>query len=83
MKRFWIEFEESIPYSPLSIGCGITANNYDDAISLLRDRVLKGRDIKIRTIVADIDVSSLDAGHVLPNMGNVMVRGVWFPMGYD
>jgi hypothetical protein len=83
MRRFWIKFEEMIPFSPLNIGCGITAFDYDDAIALLHDRVLKGRDLKVGAVVADIDVRSLDAGHVLPNMGNVMARGVWFPMGYD
>jgi hypothetical protein len=29
--------------------------------------------------VVDVDVASLDAKHVLPNIGPVVVRGVWFP----
>jgi hypothetical protein len=29
-----------------------------------------------------VDVSSLDPGHVPPNVGPPHVRGVWFPSGY-
>lgn len=29
--------------------------------------------------VADVDLSRLDATHVLPHAGPVVVRGVWFP----
>jgi len=29
-----------------------------------------------------VDVSTLDHGHVLPNMEVVLLRGVWFPKGY-
>jgi len=27
----------------------------------------------------DVDVRALDGGHVLPNMGDPSVRGVWYP----
>ena len=30
----------------------------------------------------DIDVRALDPNHVLPNIGNVTSRGIWFPLGY-
>jgi hypothetical protein len=29
--------------------------------------------------VADIDLRTLDPEHVLPNIGPVVVRGVWYP----
>jgi hypothetical protein len=28
-------------------------------------------------------VSILDQKHVLPNVGMVNVRGIWFPQGYE
>jgi hypothetical protein len=30
-------------------------------------------------LVEDVNVSELDAGRVLPNIGDPTVRGVWFP----
>jgi hypothetical protein len=29
--------------------------------------------------VPDVDIRTLDAKHVLPNAGPVVVRGVWYP----
>jgi hypothetical protein len=34
-------------------------------------------------IVADVDVRSLDQGHVIPNMNPPNWRGIWYPKGYD
>jgi hypothetical protein len=31
----------------------------------------------------NIDVRTLDQRHVIPNMKDPTLRGVWFPMGYD
>jgi hypothetical protein len=30
-------------------------------------------------IIENIDVQLLDKGHVIPNMGPVVFKGVWFP----
>jgi hypothetical protein len=30
-------------------------------------------------VIEDIDVQLLDKGHVVPNMGPVVFKGVWFP----
>ena len=37
----------------------------------------------IKDMVEDVDVSTLDANHVLPNMGITLKRGVWFPQGFE
>jgi len=37
----------------------------------------------LESVRENVDVSALDERHVLPNMGNVLVRGVWFPLGHD
>jgi hypothetical protein len=66
------------------MGCGITAWNYDDAISLLDKQIFKGAPIpKVTKFIENIDVSTLDANHILPNIGNPPnVRGIWYPMGF-
>ncbi len=58
----------------------MTAYDYDDAIAILRQRVFEGAEPAIAEAIADVDVSTLDKNHVLPNMGSTVVRGVWFPL---
>ena len=33
-------------------------------------------------VIDDVDVRDLDQRHVVPNMGDPAVRGVWFPRGF-
>ena len=30
-------------------------------------------------VIEDIDIRTLDQGHVMPNMGDITFRGVWYP----
>jgi hypothetical protein len=84
LRRYWFRFGELPPFTILRLGCGITAFNKDDAIVLLRERVFAGREMPtIAEVTEDVDISTLDRGHVLPNMGVVGIRGVWFPLGYE
>jgi hypothetical protein len=34
---------------------------------------------KIAKVVEDVDTRTLEEGHVRPNIGVPVVRGVWFP----
>ncbi len=86
LTRYWFEFDltldEPHPIGVL-IGCGVTAHNYEDAIMLLRQRVFTHDPLPtITRVVADVDISTLDADHVLPNMGIPSERGIWYPIGY-
>jgi len=81
LRRYWFTFQQSSQPTPLNLGCGVTAYNYDDALELLRDRVFGGREAAVADVIADVDVSTLDKAHVLPNMGSAVTRGVWFPRG--
>jgi len=80
LHRYWLEFapEEGVPLG-LGWGCGVTAFDLRDAVQLVT--VMLGVDppepVKV---TEDVDVSTLDAGHVLPNMYPPNERGVWFPM---
>ncbi|MBX9402274.1 hypothetical protein K4L06_13245 [Lysobacter sp. BMK333-48F3] len=83
MKRFWFTFAGPPEFSPLALGCGVTGHDRLDALQILRERVLAGRqDLAIDVVVEDVDIRTLDADHVVPNMGAASNRGVWFPLGY-
>ena len=69
LRRFW--FRRTVGF-----GYGVTAYSGDDAERLLTEAGLERDWVEV---IEDIDVSSLDAGHVLPNVGGVTFRGVWYP----
>jgi len=86
-KRFWFEFDIDVAwnYPPgIGYGCGVTAIDLDDAIEIMNRKVFS--EIKmptIKRIVEDVDIRTLDQGHVTPNMKPPIYRGIWFPIGYD
>lgn len=69
LRRFWFR-------RPVGFGYGVTAYSVEDAEDLL-DRAGLPRDWL--EVVEDINVSLLDEGHVLPNLGGVTFHGIWFP----
>jgi hypothetical protein len=79
MKRYWITFPHVGRPHPIELGCGVTAWNYDDALLLIRAAFPDLALGSPQKVVENIDVSTLDAGHVLPNLGNVLKRGIWWP----
>ena len=82
LKRYWFRFE-SLPYDVLNLGCGVTALDLEDAKSLLGQSVFKDRNWpQIVEVIENVDISTLDQGHVVPNMEPPVWRGVWFPKGY-
>jgi hypothetical protein len=84
--RFWIEFDypaELEPPAGTRVGVGVTAIDRRDALQLVAHRIFRdGLLPPIKEIRQGVDVSLLDPGHVLANMGPPHVRGVWFPLGY-
>jgi hypothetical protein len=86
-RRYWIEFDKSLPYSLLPggllLGCGVTARSQADALALVQELIFQGNPVpSIHKIVEDVDISTLDANHVLPNIGMPLTPGIWFPWGY-
>jgi len=61
-------------------GIGVTAYSLADAESLARD-ACASFDVTFDPInvVEDVDVRDLDQNHVVPNIGPVNFRGVWYP----
>jgi hypothetical protein len=84
LHRYWIRFQRNPSANAPRPGCGVTAHNYDDALTILRETVFRSRDMlpPIENFIEDIDISSLDQKHVLPNMDTPVWRGVWYPRGY-
>jgi hypothetical protein len=84
LHRYWFSFENLPSHSALILGCGVSAYTYEDAVNILKETIFaKYPDAAICDATIDVDVRSLDAGVVQPNMGDVTVRGVWFPIGYN
>jgi len=80
LHRYWFRFSIGNAPSVLNIGCGITAYDMEDAESLLHERVFSvfgSRDVL--EVIPDVDINTLDQGHVIPNMAAPSNRGVWFP----
>lgn len=70
LKRYWFAF-------PGLLGFGVTAYSLDDAHFLLESEgYLIDRNVEV---TVDVDVSTLDPTHILPNIGPPACRGVWFP----
>lgn len=76
MRTYWIETDQ-----PYSLGCGVTARSSDDAEYLAR--IALSGEYTITSIEVVENVASLDQGHVVPNMGNVLRRGIWYPLGLE
>lgn len=85
LHRYWFCFDgtgEAALRGSLKLRCGVTAYSREDAQEILRRQVFGGPIPNVTRMIEDVDVSTLDHGHVLPNMEVVLLRGVWFPNGY-
>ncbi len=73
LRRFWF----ALSAGP---GIGVTAGSEAEARALAEAaRARYAPEAAITGVTPDVDVSTLDATHVVPNAGPVVVRGVWFP----
>lgn len=84
LKRFWfIVFPEN-RFGPKNFG--VTASSKSEGRELIIDSLNKlnlqplGENLSDTIeVIEDIDIRLLDQGHVIPNMGVVTFKGVWFP----
>ncbi|NVM61772.1 hypothetical protein FHW88_000048 [Mucilaginibacter sp. SG538B] len=89
LTRYWFEFDINVVDGDLppgiAVGCGLTAVNYEDALFILQNDIFIGKQIPpVKRYIEDIDISTLESGHVLPNIMTPSVyRGVWYPQGYS
>jgi hypothetical protein len=82
LHRYWIKLDPT--GLPSDLGYGVTAYSEPDALGILRHVVFEDDALPaVVEITPDVDVRTLDQGHVAPNMAPPNWRGVWFPKGYD
>jgi hypothetical protein len=87
LHRFWLQFsiapgdlDRYSSWAGLSLGCGVTAFTFEDAVAVLRQTIFGDDPLPdVVQVIEDIDVGTLDQGRVVPNMGPSNERGVWFP----
>lgn len=67
LHRYWITFHRDSTPSYLNIGCGVTATTIEEATEMLRVQVFDGAHVPpFASVQVDVDVSTLDAKHVIP-----------------
>jgi hypothetical protein len=72
LKRFWFKLDRGDGY-------GVTAHSRSDAESLLAKYGYPADTQRVVEVIEGVAVSSLDEDAVLPCIGPIVVRGVWFP----
>ena len=80
MHPYWFSFEPIGDPTPLNRGAGVTAWDDEDARQLIRAAF---GDLVITDMTVLKNLDGLDQGHVLPNMGNILIRGIWYPLGHE
>ena len=82
LRKFWITFEKIERPNILNLGCGVTAHDEEDAIQLVRNVFHSNAERReLQSIVEFSNLSDLDQKHVVPNMADPALRGIWFPLG--
>ena len=83
LRRYWFTFEW-LPTSMLNLGCGVTAFDRDAAIALIKRHLVPDQPMPaITSVTEDVDIRTLEANHLRPNMGVPVWPGIWFPQGYQ
>jgi hypothetical protein len=76
LRRFWFPV-------PGRLGIGVTAATLVEARELAECvRTTWPGATALEAAIEDVDVSTLDQGHVIPNMRPPVWPGVWYPVGY-
>jgi hypothetical protein len=81
--RFWFEFEAPTASRSYRRWVGVTAWTIEDAKRLVKENAFADLEElpPIIKMIENVDVSTLDANHVLRNMLPPNIRGIWYPMG--
>jgi hypothetical protein len=83
VRKFWFQFEKLERPTALNLGCGVSAADYEDALNLLKERIFgPNGPPQIVRCIEDVQTTDLEKNHVLPNIGQMDIRGIWFPQGY-
>ena len=88
LTRYWITFKDRGDYpfygGVFGFGVGVTAYDLDDAKRLLQRAIFEDREVpEIKDVIEGVTYDQLEQNHVARNMGAMVVRGVWFPKGFE
>ena len=72
LTRFWFKTDRGPGY-------GVTASSQSDAENILKSLGYPLPSERIIGVTPGVNLSSLDKDEVLPNVGPLAVRGVWYP----
>jgi hypothetical protein len=72
LTAFWFRTSKGLGY-------GVTAFSQEDAEELLRSFGYLRDGETLKAIEKGVAHTQLDQDHVVPNMGPIVVRGVWYP----
>jgi hypothetical protein len=73
---YWIES----PYQRGPFGFGVTAHSLEDAARIIRGwRFDFPDDLSTLKVRQNVCVADLDQRNVVPRMGPIAVRGLWYP----
>jgi hypothetical protein len=83
LRRYWFTFDRTHP-TVVHMGCGVTAFDRQAALALIQRRIFPDQPMPaITSVTDDVDIRTLEANHVRPNMGVPVWPGIWFPQGYQ
>lgn len=83
LQKFWFRFEPLPRATAVNIGCGVTAFDREDAFSIIKQCIFGENDPPpILECKNDVSLDDIEQNHARPNVGDLEVRGIWFPQGY-
>lgn len=74
LTRYWIQ----APGPVLASSFGVTAYSVEDAFDLLAQAGVPFDQDEVK-VIENIRFEDLDQNHIVPNMGPMVFRGVWYP----
>jgi hypothetical protein len=81
MRPYWLTIENPPRFSEVVLGVGITAHSEDEAKKLFAKTF--GNELRVAEVRVIHSADEIDQNHVRPNMGNFLIRGIWYPRGHE
>jgi hypothetical protein len=78
LTAYWIR----TPFRRAPLGFGVTARSFDDAVKIMRALgygCYLPEDLSLLDVREGVTFAELDQLNVVPNMGPIVVRGMWYP----
>jgi hypothetical protein len=76
LTKYWLTFDKESAYP---LGIGVTAFDTQDAENLVAQNLFGGSLIPAFQLRIIASLNELESNHVLPNIGPITFRGIWYP----